>query len=466
MISSLLIVPLQHYQQKSSPPLLSSLSMIKIITILFVTLSYYCPLVSCLVHTPRHYCSQNVQQHSVSNNNAFGIIDDVGTGGIITQKKNAGHYEMKRRNKSGIIISSSSSSRGNDSSTFFQLFSSSNDNNNDPPTIPKKRPKIKGVYARPSAAIEQGSGFFIPGLEGYRVRILFGLLVLVLDGINGGLGTFGGIGGIGTKMADLSLPLSELPLSLTLSGFVAAFYGGLLILQGFVELSVEIGLSSSSKSSSSSSSSSNNSDKEMVNETDNSITTEDSSISSSSSNNDSMMDQIVSTTLRQNDDEHGTYEEEVTWVSASLISLTPATHVFILRAPHSSSSSLSSSSSSSNVNAVPEIIYGLGTGATTAMEEFDDNDIDAKSAIISAVSIAHESKGGRVSLPTTHPASMLLPGDDRRCVILQRIGSESDDDDDDNGTRSCLIVGSNQLLAAFTKNDLRWIGQLAEYLKE
>ena len=31
--------------------------------------------------------------------------------------------------------------------------------------------KRKGVYSRPSAAIERGSGFFIPGLEGGRVRV-------------------------------------------------------------------------------------------------------------------------------------------------------------------------------------------------------------------------------------------------------------------------------------------------------
>ena len=47
--------------------------------------------------------------------------------------------------------------------------SSSRDNN---------KKKSSGVYARPSAAIERGSGFFIPGLEGSRVRLLFGILAL------------------------------------------------------------------------------------------------------------------------------------------------------------------------------------------------------------------------------------------------------------------------------------------------
>jgi hypothetical protein len=41
---------------------------------------------------------------------------------------------------------------------------------------------MKGFYRRPSKAIEQGGGFFIPGLEGERVRLLsaFALLVALL----------------------------------------------------------------------------------------------------------------------------------------------------------------------------------------------------------------------------------------------------------------------------------------------
>jgi hypothetical protein len=31
------------------------------------------------------------------------------------------------------------------------------------------------------------------------------------------------------------------------------------------------------------------------------------------------------------------------------------------------------------------------------------------------------------------------------------------------GSRACLIIGSNKLLQSYTKNDLLWIGQLAEY---
>ena len=49
---------------------------------------------------------------------------------------------------------------------------------------PSPAGKVKGVYSRPSAAIEKGSGFYIPGLEGSKVRLLFGTLVLLLNYIN------------------------------------------------------------------------------------------------------------------------------------------------------------------------------------------------------------------------------------------------------------------------------------------
>ena len=42
----------------------------------------------------------------------------------------------------------------------------------------------KGVYVRPSGAIERGSGFFVPGLEGSRVRVVVGSVLLLLTAIN------------------------------------------------------------------------------------------------------------------------------------------------------------------------------------------------------------------------------------------------------------------------------------------
>lgn len=60
---------------------------------------------------------------------------------------------------------------------------------------PRPRPRSGGVsadgkaqkssfYKRPSKAIEMGGGFFIPGLEGYKLRLATALLVLLLLALN------------------------------------------------------------------------------------------------------------------------------------------------------------------------------------------------------------------------------------------------------------------------------------------
>ncbi len=65
----------------------------------------------------------------------------------------------------------------------FKLLATDDDNNN------ANNKKAKGVYVRPSGAIERGSGFFVPGLEGPKVRVLFGIVLLALTAINHSLGS-------------------------------------------------------------------------------------------------------------------------------------------------------------------------------------------------------------------------------------------------------------------------------------
>lgn len=43
---------------------------------------------------------------------------------------------------------------------------------------------MKGYYVRPSRAIEKGGGFYVPGLEGERIRIISGITFLFLIAIN------------------------------------------------------------------------------------------------------------------------------------------------------------------------------------------------------------------------------------------------------------------------------------------
>ena len=72
---------------------------------------------------------------------------------------------------------------------------------------------MKGMYQRPSKAIEQGGGFFIPGLEGERIRIASSLFLLSLYGINH----------ISSTSADTSV---------TISAVVGLFMVFILFLQG------------------------------------------------------------------------------------------------------------------------------------------------------------------------------------------------------------------------------------------
>jgi len=60
-----------------------------------------------------------------------------------------------------------------------QLFAEGNRKN-----YTNKIGKRQGVYVRPSAAIERGSGFFFPGLEGPKVRLFFGAVLLGLTVLN------------------------------------------------------------------------------------------------------------------------------------------------------------------------------------------------------------------------------------------------------------------------------------------
>lgn len=83
-----------------------------------------------------------------------------------------------------------------------------------------------GVYVRPSAAIERGSGFFVPGLEGFKVRILVGCVVILFTIFN--------------HWYDQQVIASESGSSPfrggnTFSESLAIVYGVLVLFQGLIE---------------------------------------------------------------------------------------------------------------------------------------------------------------------------------------------------------------------------------------
>mmetsp|Transcript_25222 Transcript_25222/g.39025 ORF Transcript_25222/g.39025 Transcript_25222/m.39025 type:complete len:318 (-) Transcript_25222:14-967(-) len=254
----------------------------------------------------------------------------------------------------------------------------------------EKQSKTKGVYSRPSAAIERGSGFYIPGLEGYRVRILSGVSILALSFIN---------------TLFLDTPVSETASSLQVSINVANLFGLLLLLQALVDFGKETIFSMDYAAAQTTVKSAAGS---------NAVAKSNKIIGE--------LQQIVSEDLTLAEK---TYVKSIQWAAATFISLTPATS-FLL------------------VNRGNKILYSLGD-----VEREDAGLVSA--GVDAAVLTVQESKGGRVAVPATHPVASLFSEEFRRCVLLQRVGDDS-----------CFVVASNQLLPAFTKFDLKWLGNLSQ----
>lgn len=147
----------------------------------------------------------------------------------------------------------------------------------------KRTGKVKGVYSRPSAAIERGSGFYIPGLEGYRVRILSGVVVLALSYLNSVLSS--------ETILSEGVQSSNLQLSMNL----ANGYGILLLFQALVDLGKETLFSNEGKPTK----------------------TKPASID---------MDQIISPSLVSDEN----FSETVQWAAATFLSLTSAQNILLV----------------------------------------------------------------------------------------------------------------------------------------
>jgi len=235
---------------------------------------------------------------------------------------------------------------------------------------PKKIGRAEGVYVRPSGAIEKGSGFFVPGLEGPKVRLVIGLVLLGATGVNhlllGDVGTFG------------NSPKEELGGNfLSFSETTAVVYSVLLLFQSAIEYA-----------------------KEALPEAYSEATT-NSKESTTVAGNTEVLEQKWSNTSGENDE---TYRSSVQWAAASYLSMTPTTQILLLTKEDGIRYKLGSASSISEDN---------DPGVSAALEELS------------------KSKGGRIALPLTHPAATALLGAGKdsesklRTVILQRITGDS-----------------------------------------
>jgi hypothetical protein len=150
----------------------------------------------------------------------------------------------------------------------------------------EKEKRAKGVYVRPSGAIERGSGFFVPGLEGPKVRLVIGLILLIATGVNHLL--------LGiSSSSDGGLSFSEV---------VAILYSVLLLFQFAIESTKESLVASTTETA-----------------------TKSAATEFSRASDTEVLKQKWST--KENDE---TYRSKVQWAAASYLSMTPTTQIMLL----------------------------------------------------------------------------------------------------------------------------------------
>ena len=264
--------------------------------------------------------------------------------------------------------------------------------------------RSKGVYVRPSGAIERGSGFFVPGLEGPRVRLVVGMVLLSLTFVN------------------------HFMISGSSDGFqfeegLAIGYSLLVLVQAGIEYIKEGQQGSAVPSPSKATGSASTSNME----TDSEVSASESSPSSAAL--------IQTFDDRAFDADNSNIDKSsVAWAAASYLSLTAATTMILLTKDEDDNM---------------YIAYQLGKHKSATE--------NVNAGIEAAFEALSKSSSGRIALPMSHPAAeSLLSSQDPtiKTAILQSISSTA-----------CWLVGSDQLLASFPSQDLQWLQELGVYVE-
>jgi hypothetical protein len=323
--------------------------------------------------------------------------------------------------------------------------SKSNSNNNksssnNKTSSTKKTTGSAGVYVRPSGAIERGSGFFVPGLEGSRVRLVFGGVLVLLTAINHFLTTVAVevVAETGTTTATTATASLSSTSSFELPEVVAILYALLVLFQAAIEFFKEqggglvggntISLSTTEEEEATTTTTTTDIDASSV------VSRKPSSIATATiTTNQWSLPAAQLLSEKQKD--------KVQWAAASYLALTSATHIMVLEKDF--------------------IVYRQGTTTTTTTSISQEEISRGTTAALDAL---QSSKSGRLSLPASHPTTQALfavpagmgeqPQNNLvRAVIIQRITPTK-----------CWLVASDQLVASFTPADLKWLGQLATYV--
>jgi hypothetical protein len=413
----------------------------------------------------------------------------------------------------------SSTSTSSSSRVVLLASSSSNNKNQDQDQNPTKNQRTNtkssgagGVYVRPSSAIERGSGFFVPGLEGPKVRLLVGCILLGFTAVNHWLSEW--------SLNDNGSTSSTITTSTTTTAtdvpeLVALTYSIYVLFQAVVEFAKEqqqqqqqssvaggpttttTTTATSSSINSSTSSSNNINNKQLVQRW--------SSSSSSSS--------LASTTAvvvngDDNDDTWEAFQSRVEWAAATFLALTPAAGQLLLLSSGTTTTTTTTTTTStttpnqktngdydSGEDKMEEkgglvILYRLGPPQEQEQEQQGQTNDDTntnKDGIAAAFRALDQSTSGRIALPLTHPAvtglssvlgipsssfsseqgaEVLLSNNASdtaatttpttstpptiRTVVLQRITPQL-----------CWMMTSDELLARFTNQDWKWLTQLS-----
>ena len=273
----------------------------------------------------------------------------------------------------------------------------------------------EGVYVRPSAAVERGSGFFIPGLEGPRLRLVAGSLGLALAAWNH---YSQGAAGDSEANSNVTINIDEV---------TAVVFSLLVLLQGSIEAVREKQPITTTVDS-----------RKRGNVEDNTRTTR--LIWTLPETSGAWLDSLDR-------------RDRIEWVGQTYLALTPASCLWLL---------------SNNDGIVFRIeqddrAKSTSTGTDQPANSISDEanyDTDSASVSREAIALLAQSSSGRISLPITHPVSQSLlkvagknDSGGTRTLVLQRIDATTS-----------FAMTSTELLAAFRKQDLSWLGQLAKYV--
>lgn len=401
------------------------------------------------------------------------------------------------------------------SSTALAAASDNNNNNNNNrnkdntnntnSTNTKTTTAVSGVYVRPSGAIERGSGFFVPGLEGPKVRVVIGMVLLVGTLVEHS--TTGGLagGGISTGMTASTTTTTATVAAWSLSDGIAILYSGVLLFQAAIEYTKETTLQLPAKSRRTTTPTTrirtmHNTDSSTTNNTDAAAAaaaaassamvtqrwfpdraaeeSDDDEIRTRTTNAILVGDTTITMTSKKSD----SYKTKIQWMAAAYVTMTPTTQMLLLVHTNHTRREADEGEGGGRVR------YRIGPAALVGAGVDDREEGVRAPGVTAALQELQHSSGGRIAVPLQHPAvqALLFPegggggtDDDPntenntaaaatagrreegsssshhhgvRTVILQRITVDS-----------CWLVASDELLAKYTTNDLKWLGQLAQY---